>query len=162
LAPSDWLAKHYFLDARTSRGPVECAMVQGACFAFRKVWSDRVGGFDADRFFLYWEETDFCRRVMAVGGKVLFCPQLICRHRGGVSMPNGKQDIRHFWRSFYAYHRKHDGVLKTGLLRLLLSSGMAAEYLLLTGLRHWRRDADSVLVSDHEELGARLREQLRF
>lgn len=161
LVSGDWLAKHYFLDPRVEKHPIECAMVQGACFAFRRKWSNRVGDFDADRFFLYWEDTDFCRRVRKAGGTVLYCPNLHCRHLGGASMPNGAEDVQQFWRGFYAYNRKHVGVLRCAVLRLLLTGGMAAEYLLLSGLRVSRRDRDPRLASDHVSLRARLREQTR-
>lgn len=156
----NWLSKHYFVDDSKVAGAVECAMVQGACFAFWKAWGLTLGGFDAERFFLYWEETDFCRRVRQRGGRVLYCPGLTCRHLGGASFGQGGQDVRHFWRSLYAYHRKHHGLLYTALLRALLGGGIAVEYLILQALHLGRGAKDPELVSDLETLRLRLRQQI--
>ena len=169
LAPAGWLDRRYFLraddrvgeaSARGAAEPVRCAMVQGACLALRRQWIERVGGFDAERFFLYWEETDFCRRVRAAGGTVLYCPALRCRHLGGGSMPDGRQDAHAYWRSFYAYHRKHGGRVYAALLGVSLLAGAAAEYLVLSALHVWRRGGDAALARDRAALGGRMAEQL--
>jgi GT2 family glycosyltransferase len=160
LAPPGWLDRHYFLSADGATEPVSCAMVQGACLALRAEWIERVGPLDEDRFFLYWEETDFCRRVRAAGGTVLYCPALRCRHRGGASMPNGRQDARAYWRSFFAYHRKHEGPGYAALLGVSLLTGTVAEYLLLSALNCWRLGRDPVLVRDRAALGERVAEQV--
>lgn len=110
--------------------PIECAMVQGACFALRRDWVLRLGEFDAQRFFLYWEETDYCRRVRARGGRVLYCPALRCRHEGGASTGDGHQDVAAFWRSLYAYVAKYDGRAAAGALRVALVAGIGLEWVL--------------------------------
>lgn len=160
LAPAGWLARNYFLSPDAGTEPVACAMVQGACLALRREWLERVGPFDEQRFFLYWEETDFCRRVRAAGGTVLYCPALRCRHRGAASMPNGRQDARAYWRSFYAYQRKHAGRARAALLGVALLAGGAAEYIILSALDVWRRGRDPVLARDRAALGERLGEQV--
>lgn len=45
----------------------------------------RVGAWDADRFFLYSEETDYCRRVRRTGAVIRFIPEAVVTHRGGGS-----------------------------------------------------------------------------
>lgn len=159
LMCSDWLQTRYFVMPGSEAAPVDCAMVQGACFAFRRDWQERAGPFDAERFFLYWEETDFCRRVRRLGGRVVYCPQLRCRHQGGASTADGEQDIRHFWRGLHAYHRKHGGPLTPLLLRLLLIPGMATELLILLLLSSFRRRGDTQLERHIGRLRAQLIEQ---
>jgi N-acetylglucosaminyl-diphospho-decaprenol L-rhamnosyltransferase len=154
-----WLRERYFADPTQERASVDVAMVQGACFAFRRDWLERVGEFDAARFFLYWEETDFCRRVRMHGGRVLYCPRLHCRHLGGGSTPDRAAAEQHYWRGLYAYMRKHRGPLYTGLLRALLAAGIAAEYTLLALLGRWRRGCDTRLTRDTAQLRQRLRAQ---
>jgi GT2 family glycosyltransferase len=160
LAPPGWLDLHYFLRADGGSEALDCATVQGACLALSAEWLGRVGRFDQERFFLYWEETDFCRRVRAAGGRVVYCPWLRCRHLGGASTPNGRQDTRAYWRSFYAYHRKYAGRGYAALLGVSLLGGVAAEYLLLSALNAWRRGRDPVLLRDRAAMGARVVEQM--
>jgi GT2 family glycosyltransferase len=45
----------------------------------------RVGQWDAGRFFMYSEETDYCRRIRESGATVRFCPLAQVRHSGGGS-----------------------------------------------------------------------------
>ena len=45
----------------------------------------RVGEWDAGTFFLYSEETDYCRRIRAAGASVRFCPGARVSHVGGGS-----------------------------------------------------------------------------
>lgn len=159
LASRDWLQTRYFVMPGSATEPVDCAMVQGACFAFRRDWQERAGPFDADRFFLYWEETDFCRRLRRLGGRVVYCPHLRCRHLGGASLAAGEQDIPHFWRSLHAYHRKHHGRAAALLLRMLLIPGMAAELLILLLLARRRHRGDCRLERHINRLRAQLTEQ---
>lgn len=51
-----------------------------------------VGGWDADRFFLYSEETDYCRRLRAAGTEVRYVAGAVVSHRGGGS---GTSDALH-------------------------------------------------------------------
>lgn len=45
----------------------------------------QVGAWDAQRFFLYSEETDYCRRLRAAGVSVRFVPDAVVVHEGGGS-----------------------------------------------------------------------------
>jgi GT2 family glycosyltransferase len=158
----DWLDQNYFLRAEDlPASPVECATVQGACLAVPRDVIDRIGGFDATHFFLYWEETDLLRRLRAGGGRVLYCPYLRCGHDGGASVDGGGQDPVHFWRGLYSYHRKHHGRLYELMLRALLASGIAGELATLATLDLVRRGRDEVLRRDLEHVRIRLREQFR-
>lgn len=158
----DWLGRHYFLDPTVQPGgeAVDCAMVQGACLALRREAVTAAGGFDAERFFLYWEETDLERRLRRAGWRVLYCRDLVCRHLGGASLPSGQtQHQGYFWRGFYAYHRKHGGVVREQFLRLLLVPGIAAELGVLWFLGIVRRNFDSRLRRDLSVTSSRLRNQ---
>jgi N-acetylglucosaminyl-diphospho-decaprenol L-rhamnosyltransferase len=46
---------------------------------------NRVGDWDAGRFFLYSEETDYSRRIRATGHRIWFTPAAVVRHRGAGS-----------------------------------------------------------------------------
>lgn len=53
--------------------------VSGAVMAIRLADFDALGGFD-ERFHLYFEESDFLRRVVGAKKKVLYVPRARCRH----------------------------------------------------------------------------------
>jgi GT2 family glycosyltransferase len=159
LVPKDWLARRYFLDAHQSRR-CTCAMLQGACLAVRRSWMNALGGLD-ERFFLYWEDSDLCRRIRDAGGTVLFCPDLLCRHEGGASLGGG-QHAGLFWRGLFAYHRKHSGRVRTAILRGALVVGIAGEWAILSALDLWRGGRDATLAADRVAVLERLRLQLQL
>ncbi len=57
----------------------ETTMLSGAVLAVRAAEFDRVEGFD-ERFPLYFEETDFLRRVAQFRGRIVHVPRAQCRH----------------------------------------------------------------------------------
>jgi GT2 family glycosyltransferase len=60
--------------------------VSGACVLVRRSALDAVGGFD-ERFFLYREDMDLCRRLRAAGFRIRYEPAATARHVGGASAP---------------------------------------------------------------------------
>ena len=63
----------------------EADWVSGACLMVRREAFDAVAGFD-ERFFLYEEDADLCRRLRAAGWSVLYTPAAEARHTLGSSM----------------------------------------------------------------------------
>jgi GT2 family glycosyltransferase len=59
-----------------------CAWVSGACLGMRKSTFDAVGGFD-DKFFLYSEDEDLCRRIRERGLTICYDPALTLVHEVG-------------------------------------------------------------------------------
>lgn len=56
----------------------------GACMMIKRSVIDEIGLFDED-YFAYFEESDFCHRVLLSGYKVMYTPSATAYHRGGVS-----------------------------------------------------------------------------
>jgi len=54
--------------------------IAGGCFLIRRDFFSALGGFD-DRFFLFFEDTDFCRRCREAGKRVVYFPQMEARDR---------------------------------------------------------------------------------
>lgn len=114
--------------------PMEVESVIGAFLLVRKKLWDEIGGLD-ERFFFFFEETDFCRQVQRRGFKVEHLPQVQVWHEQGSSAKRVFVGARiEYWRSRYSYFQKNHGravrlVLGIGLsLRLLvdwLVSGVA-------------------------------------
>jgi len=65
--------------------PVAVPAISGSCFLARRVAIDRVGLLDSARFFMHFEDLDWCLRFTQMGFEVLFVPDAIVRHVGGVS-----------------------------------------------------------------------------
>jgi len=63
--------------------------VIGAYFFARRAAFDRLGGFD-ERFFLYYEEVDFCCRAQLCGWRVYFIRDVRAEHAGRVSTDQAK------------------------------------------------------------------------
>lgn len=87
--------------------------VDDACGAFlflRRKALASVGGFD-ERYFLYWEETDWLTRARAQGWKVVYTPKVKAVHSAGTSSTvSGDALHSHLLESGYRYLRKHRGV----------------------------------------------------
>lgn len=105
---------------RTWADPAEAAdvdWVPGAFSIIRRDVLQRVGDFD-ERFFLYYEEVDFCRRIKAAGYVIRYWPDVVVTHRGGECAKShaemdfsasGSQLTAWRMRSALLYHRKHGG-----------------------------------------------------
>ncbi len=66
--------------------PLEVAWVTGACLLLRRSDFERIGGFD-ERYFLYFEDADLCRRLRRAGGRVIHHPGFTAVHGRGGSTP---------------------------------------------------------------------------
>lgn len=97
--------------------PAEVDWVPGAFMMIRREALARAGVFDL-RFFLYYEETDLCKRVKAAGYRICYWPDVVVTHIGGEStkqlssLPSLSLDSRmELWRmrSMLLYYRKHHG-----------------------------------------------------
>jgi N-acetylglucosaminyl-diphospho-decaprenol L-rhamnosyltransferase len=81
--------------------------VSGACLAMRRADLELLGGFD-ERFFMYREDIDLCKRVRAAGFSVRFEPTAVVVHEGGASAPQSRQ-IPVLATSRLRYAEKHYG-----------------------------------------------------
>jgi GT2 family glycosyltransferase len=95
----------------------EADWVPGAFCIIPKKVLDEVGGFD-ERFFLYYEEVDLCRRIKNAGYDIWYWPDIVVVHLGGESAKSvkalsvssaSKQLALWSYRSAFMYYRKHHG-----------------------------------------------------
>ncbi len=89
--------------------------VAGACFVMRRSLYADLGGFD-QRFFLFFEDTDLCRRCWKSGHRVVYFPEVHARDRkhrlseGGVMALFSKRTARIHLVSAVKYFWKWRGV----------------------------------------------------
>lgn len=112
------------LPARSGRpadgptGPRPTAWISGAAMFIRRGLFERLGGFD-EKFFMYFEDIDLCRRVRLSGHGVYFFPESEIRHLGGQSFTDHKVQKKYYFDSQDHYFRKNFGRLTAGAVRTL-------------------------------------------
>ncbi|GAB4249934.1 MAG: glycosyltransferase family 2 protein [Candidatus Methylacidiphilales bacterium] len=117
----------------------------------RRLW-EQLGGMD-ERFFLFLEETDFCRRVRQAGFRVVHHPGLKVWHRQGGSAGAVHVPARiEYWRSRYVYAARHFSpwarwLLGLGLVVRLTLDTVLQGLAVLLSLGLWHR-ARAKLVLD--------------
>ncbi len=100
--------------------------VMGAAFMVRRSVLEAIGGLD-ERFFIWFEEVDFCKRAKDAGFQVWYAPVATVVHHGGESFGQvfGPVKQRYFNASLLKYFRKHHGWAQAAALALLYPGSMA-------------------------------------
>jgi N-acetylglucosaminyl-diphospho-decaprenol L-rhamnosyltransferase len=81
--------------------------VMGAAMLLTRKPFEQVGGFD-ERYFLYWEDADLCRRLRDRGWTTRYVPRAIVKHPGGASAATDSAfAVRAFHESAYRYYATH-------------------------------------------------------
>jgi N-acetylglucosaminyl-diphospho-decaprenol L-rhamnosyltransferase len=101
--------------------------VQSSAMLVRRQAALAIGGFDSD-FFVYSDETDFCKRLTEAGWRILYVPSARAIHHDQMAQDaaGAERRIVEYHRGRDRYLRKHLGRAQAALLRPLL----AAPYLL--------------------------------
>jgi GT2 family glycosyltransferase len=117
---------------RTWADPLVAAQtdwVPGAFSIIRAEALAKIGVFDP-AFFLYAEEVDLCRRIIAAGYQIWYWPDIVVVHIGGESSRQvkslemssvGAQLVLWRMRSALLYYRKHHGAIAWGAKMLELA-----------------------------------------
>ena len=110
LFPRSTAARRNLPAADLVQADVDSAIVDwvmGACMLIRRDRFVEVGGFD-ERYFLYWEDADLCRRLRARGYETRYVPGAQVVHVGAVSSGTRSSfATREFHRSAYRYYATH-------------------------------------------------------
>ena len=99
--------------------PAQVDEVSGACMLVRRSVIDEVGTLD-ERFFMYYEEVDWCLRMKKAGWEVHYLPSAqVIHHWSQGAKQAGLRGSRIAYRSQYLYFRKHHGLVQAAVLRIL-------------------------------------------
>lgn len=108
IFPDSRFSSVHFLNNNTNHTkPLEVDWVSGACMVIRRQAVQQVGMLD-ERFFMYWEDVDWCKRMRDKGWKVIYWPGVkIVHHVGGSSESRVVRSVFEFHRSAILYFNKH-------------------------------------------------------
>ncbi|HEV8393916.1 MAG TPA: glycosyltransferase family 2 protein [Vicinamibacterales bacterium] len=106
-----WLpaARRNVVDVSVPAGAPSLAVdwLSGACVLSRREALLAEGGFD-ERYFLYWEDADLCRRLRTRGYEIRYVPKATAVHRVGLSSRTARApSVRAFHESAYLYYATH-------------------------------------------------------
>jgi GT2 family glycosyltransferase len=105
VVPRSRWADEVVWDSAAYDRPASPEWLSGACLLVRRTAYEQIGGFD-ERFFLYCEDIDLCRRLRAAGHDLRYAPSATARHIGGASAPRTTTSAI-YARSRVTYARKH-------------------------------------------------------
>lgn len=101
-----WMMFRHFYYKKPSATPFLVDWVSGGALVIRADVFRGVGGFD-QRFFLYWEDVDVCRRVRKKGYSILVDPTARVTHERGGSNLDHVQKTKIYDQSADRYFKKH-------------------------------------------------------
>ena len=99
--------------------PVSVDAVVGAVFMIPRQVIEKVGLLD-EKYFIYFEDLDYCYRVKKSGFKVYYLPQVEIVHLHGAS---GKKIKKKAGKWLVESSKKYHGIFKHYLINLILWSG---------------------------------------
>jgi len=82
-----------------------------------------------ERFFMYFEDADLCRRARKADWLVYYLPQVEVLHHTGASSRSKPRAVWNLHKSAFLYHRKHGPHGPLGFYSLLTLVGLAGRAL---------------------------------
>ncbi|MBI1864028.1 glycosyltransferase [Candidatus Woesebacteria bacterium] len=154
ILPSNPISRSYFKKPIKDKKPYEVDVVPGSAMAIRRKAFEEINGFDSN-FFLYFEESDFCKRIKEKGWKIFIVPNSKLIHIWEGNTPRTKKIKKIFEGSRYYYFKKHYGVLNALIVEIFARfskwHGLLILTLLLALLLRFYRIPQNLIF--HGELG---------
>jgi len=153
ILPNNFISRKYWLKNWNRKSIHEVGTVPGTAFMIPKKLFVKIGYFD-EQYFLYFEEHDICKRVLALGLKIAIDPQAKIQHFWGISTNRSKLSLQKiFQESRFYYFKKYYGIFWAYILNFLLNYGKDQLFLtiiLILGsfLRLFRLNDLMVLIGD--------------
>ena len=132
LWPGNPASSRYVARDLDQDAPADVEQPAAAALMVRADVFDQLGGFDEVFHPAWWEDVDFCRRLLATGRRIRYDPSAIFVHQGGHSLAylTRAEFLRVYYANLVRYVRKHHGAAAGALIRTLAPIG--------AGLRRWR------------------------
>ncbi|HET7270383.1 MAG TPA: glycosyltransferase family 2 protein [Rubrobacter sp.] len=138
LFPKSSLVKSQFPAVTEGTSPTQVDWVSGACMVIRRQTLREIGPLD-ERFFMYFEDADLCRRARAAGWLVYYLPHVEIIHQTGASSLSKPRSIWRLHKSAFLYHRKHGAHGPFSLYSAMVLAGLALRALAKLGMSLFAR-----------------------
>ncbi len=138
LFPESSIVKSQFPAVTDKSHPTSVDWVSGACMVVRRDTLRDVGPLD-ERFFMYFEDADLCRRARAAGWLVYYLPHIEIVHQTGASSRSKPKAIWLLHKSAFLYHRKHGVHGPFGAYSAMVLAGLALRALAKLGISLFAR-----------------------
>ncbi len=139
--PDNRLTRKNILNSTaTGDAPIKVDWISGACMMVRRKAVEDIGLLD-ENFFMYWEDADWCRRMIHNTWKVVYYPGASIVHFSGRSSDrNLIQSVVAFHKSaYYLFNKYYPDTL--GVMRGIVMMGLGARgcfLLALHGIHRWK------------------------
>ncbi len=140
LFPKSSLVKSQFPAVTERSHPSAVDWVSGACMAIRRETLHGIGPLD-ERFFMYFEDADLCRRARASGWLVYYVPGVEVVHQTGASSRSKPRAVWLMHKSAFLYHRKHGTHGPLNVLSAAVLAGLTLRALAKLGTSLLQRGA---------------------
>jgi GT2 family glycosyltransferase len=100
--------------------------------AIRRDAMRQIGPLD-ERFFMYFEDADLCRRARAAGWLVYYLPHVEIVHQTGASSRSKPRAVWLLHKSAFLYHRKHGVHGPLGIFSAMVFAGLTLRALAKLG-----------------------------
>ncbi len=138
LFPKSSVVKSQFPAVTDQSRPTSVDWVSGACMVVRRETLRDIGPLD-ERFFMYFEDADLCRRARAAGWLVYYLPHVGIVHQTGASSRSRPKAIWLLHKSAFLYHRKHGAHGPLGVYSAAVLAGLTIRALAKLGISLFAR-----------------------
>lgn len=151
IFPNNLISRKYFISKWNKKSVAEVDVVPGTALSISKELFSKVGGFD-DRFFLYFEEFDICRRLKKLHCRFFIIPSAKVIHYFGQS--SSESDFENYFKkSRFLYFKKHEGAVKALIVETFARFNKYSAALLLIllcsfALRAYNLDKQMIFIGD--------------
>jgi hypothetical protein len=124
------ILRRYFADEMDYGTAQRVFQIMGAAFLIRGSVIRDLGLLD-ERYFIWFEEVDYCKRAADKGIQTWYLPEASVVHHGGASFAKefGVKKQRYFNTSLRTYMRIHHGILAAAVVALLHPLSMVMAWL---------------------------------
>jgi GT2 family glycosyltransferase len=124
LFPKSHRFARYNLTYLNEHATAEVGSVVGAFMMLRREAIERVGLMD-ERFFMYGEDIDWCKRVAEAGWQIIYYPRVTVLHVKRAASRQSRRASFEFVRAFLLFYNKHYRAQTPLVAHLAVLSGIA-------------------------------------